>query len=73
MSKLFNYCDYSFKNLIDKSNYDITIKELYDMSHDDRNEKVKELCNKASWFWEEQLGKDGNKYIAFSPKLNNSY
>lgn len=46
--ELLNPCKYSFKNLLDsvKEN-NVTLSELYALSQEDRNRKVKELCKQA--------------------------
>ena len=64
---LLNPCKYSFKDLLDQTTDTITIIELYSLTQAERNQKVKDLCNKAKWYWEDQRGSDGVIYTAFSP------
>ena len=64
---LLNPCKYSFKDLLQHTNDSITIPELYSLPQSQRNQKVKELCLKAGWYWEDQIGDNGITYTAFSP------
>jgi hypothetical protein len=70
--ELDNPCKHSFVDLLLGSGEDTDTKELYAMSQKKRNEKVKELCKKASWYWQDITGSDGIIYTAFSPNIKYS-
>jgi hypothetical protein len=63
---LLNPCKYSFTDLIAAANVDQNLTELYAMSQSDRNDVVKNLCDKANWYWNDVLS-GGVVYTAFSP------
>jgi hypothetical protein len=66
--ELINPCKYSFQDLLTASSEEnLTLTELYSLSQEDRNVRVKELCQKAGWFWKDTLSHDGVMYTAFSP------
>ncbi len=65
---LLNPCKYSFKDLLIQTTDTITTQELYSLTQSERNQKVKELCLKAGWYWEDQFGNDGIMYTAFAPQ-----
>jgi len=66
--ELINPCKYSFQDLLTASpEKTLTLTELYSLSQEDRNRKVKELCQKAEWFYKDTVGQDGVIYTAFSP------
>ena len=70
---LVNQCKYSFKDLLNASNVfnstdqiTVFLTNLYKLSQQERNKVVKELCDKAGWYWEDNKGSDGIIYTAFS-------
>ena len=67
---LLNPCNYSFIDLLTGANEDIDTKTLYALPQKELNEKVKELCKKAQWYWQDVTGSDGIIYTAFSPKIS---
>jgi len=69
MSNLLNPCKYSFNDLIKASNFQISTEDLYNMSQKERNKYVKNMCNKAKWFFEDVIGNDNITYTSFSPYL----
>jgi hypothetical protein len=71
---LLNPCNYSFAQLIKMAHPDFSsgqldeIKyQLYALSQHERNDVVKYLCNRASWYYDDVKGSDGVIYTSFSP------
>ena len=70
-SRLYLPCKYSFKDLLLATNKPVdkqSLDSLYNISQTNRNRMVKELCNKAGWYFEDVKGSDGIIYTAFSPE-----
>ena len=66
--KPINCCQYSFGELIQAVELPDSFKlVLYSMSQDDRNKRVKILCEEAGWFYKD-IEKNGVIYTSFSPE-----
>ncbi len=68
--RLVNSCKYSFTDLINASGDEITTNKLYSMNMKDKNEKVKDMCRKAGWYWKDvsvNTEKGVLVYTSFSP------
>ena len=64
---LINPCRYSFEDLIKASETEISLQKLYAMSQEERNNRVKEMCKLAKWYYTD-VEKEGMVYTAFSPE-----
>lgn len=66
------YCKYSFSDLYEaaygKSELNYYLKELYKLPREKINDWVVQTAQTAKWYTKRICGKDGQYYIAFSPK-----
>jgi len=68
--ELDNPCKYSFQDLLyayDPLSDNIHLHKLYALSQNERNKKVKKMCDQIGWYYKDVRGKDGVIYTAFSP------
>lgn len=67
-----NCCQYSFVELLQAVGLHSSFKfKLYALSQEDRNERVKMMCEEAGWFYKD-IEKNGVIYTSFSPEGKNN-
>jgi hypothetical protein len=61
--KVVDECNYSISDLFKKANVEIPT----DITQEELNTLIRQLCDKINWYWEDRIGTDGLLYTAFSP------
>jgi len=62
-------CAYSFQDLFNTAGVTIKKEEFYSLPQDEINSRVKDLCTKINWEYEDRVGSDGKIYTAFAPTI----